>query len=894
MGIYTPNSPYPFAIRPQSPNPRIRRPEDATLVRYGDMRYLLQNGIGGGLVDTTAAEIYEMAVNEKLNPGTKYRITDYRSVNFINGFWNAINNYAPSYFISLEPYTPVNTNLGTGANNAVAAIVKDTVSGGVYVGGGFLGIDGNSPGYFQKLNADGTPNAAFNNNYYDGLSVSPGFDLNVVTIAVQNDGKVLVGGAFASLNGTTRNRLVRFNADGTLDTAFSANLGTGFDLQVTKIVVQSDGKILVGGNFGTFNGNVRNGLVRLNADGTEDATFATNIGAAAGVGGVVRKIVVSQFTPGKIYVLGAFTDWNGNANTLNVVKLNANGTYDNTFVSGLDPGQKGLTFIHELSNGDLLLAGTSVPDNWNSTSLTSYVFRVSSTGASVNLGWGNVTGNVTFDSAVLSTGEIVLVGDKNTVYDGYSVIGVYSEAGVLNTTYNPQSSFDNDVYVVEVMLNGDYLLCGTDASGIYRGNAAPESLIAVDLSTDSPYNARQIHTGDPEVIVVEAISSNRFAPEGYSETYGDIVEFNPICNTIAFPANNGVYNGELLPNGDTVSGFDLQWDGQNAYFIMPAGYPILFGHFLYIYWDHSGPSPTYYDYFTEPILPGLNNNSNIEQDTNSIPALTVIVSNDGMKVTMPGVTYQQFLDYDPDSLYLDVCIESQGPAYGQMNRRTNPVLDASAPIDWRNFRYRAFEFNIPGYGNQYMLSRGNFVNGGDTSPDFSTGSVVTTGNYVDVAPFGTQVLSIHIMGRGSTTAYWYYNGSAEFFRIGQGYNSWLTIDYFNAAWINNMYQVNLNMGGVSNFVVATAITSSNINGNSFNMFLNEFSNLSGYITIGNCLFNYVYNAFFQIPSNLSGGNYATSAILSSGYSKQIFIGSNSAVYCSYYDGTAVQYATSPF
>jgi uncharacterized delta-60 repeat protein len=893
MGIYTPNSPYPFAIRPQSPNPRIRRPEDATLVRYGDMRYLLQNGIGGGLVDTTAAEIYDMAVNEKLNPGTKYRITDYRSVNFINGFWNAINNYAPIYTDAFSPYTPVNTNLGTGANNLVNTIAKDTITSGVYVGGYFLTIDSNSLSYFQKLNADGTPNTAFNNNYYNGLSLSPGFDQPVFSIAVQNDGKVLVGGDFSSLNGISRIRFVRFNADGTVDTAFYTNLGIGFDNIVYKIVVQPDGKILVGGVFGAFNGNVRRGLVRLNPDGTEDVTFATNIGAAAGVSGSVNNIILSQFTPGKIYLVGGFADWNGNANTFDIVKLNSNGTHDNTFVSGTPAGHKGYQFIYELSNGDLLMSDTT-GFTWNSTPIISNVFRISATGASVDLGWGNVTGNAAYDSAVLSTGEIVLVGNQSTVFDGYSVIGVYSEAGVLNTTYNPQSSFDKDLTTVEVMLNGDYLLCGGLINVIYRGNASPESLIALNLSTDSPYNARQIHTGDSEVIVVEAISSNRFAPEGYSETYGDIVEFNPICNTIALPEQNGLENGIILPDGSTVSGFDLQWDGQNAYFMMPAGYPILFGHFLYIYWDHSGPSPTYYEYFTEPILPGLNNNSNIDQDTNSIPALTVIVSNDGMKVTMPGVTYQQFLDYDPDSLYLDVCIESQGPAYGQMNRRTNPVLDVSAPIDWRNFRYRAFEFNIPGYGNQYMLSRGNFVNGGDTSPDFSTGSVVTTGNYVDVAPFGTQVLSIHIMGRGSTTAYWYYNGSAEFFRIGQGYNSWLTIDYFNAAWINNMYQVNLNMGGVSNFVVATAITSSNINGNSFNMFLNEFSNLSGYITIGNCLFNYVYNAFFQIPSNLSGGNYATSAILSSGYSKQIFIGSNSAVYCSYYDGTAVQYATSPF
>jgi len=404
------------------------------------------------------------------------------------------------------------------------------------------------------------------------------------------------------------------------------------------------------------------------------------------------------------------------------------------------------------------------------------------------------------------------------------------------------------------------------------------------------YIARQIHTGDPEVIVVEAISSNRFAPQGYSETYGDIVEFNPICNTIAFPAQNGVENGVILPNGNTVTGFDLQWDGQNAYFMMPTGYPILFGHFIYIYWDHSGPSPTYYDYFTEPILPGLNNNSNIEQDTISIPALTVIVSNDGMKVTMPGVTYQQFLNYNPGSLYLDVCIKSEGPAYGHMSKRTNLVLDVSAPIDWRNFRYRAFEFN-----GQYMLSAGSGVpNSGDKSPDFSTGSVVTTGNYVDVAPFGTEVLSVHIEGRSSTTAYWYYNGSAEFFSIRSGRNSRLISEYLSAVWINAISSVNLYTGSLINLVIQV-ITDSNIKCDTYSVFISSASRLSGKISMQNCLFNTLDNVSFSTyPSYYLSGNYSSSLILGTNYSKQIFLGSNTINYCSYFNGTAVQYVPSPF
>jgi peptidoglycan hydrolase-like protein with peptidoglycan-binding domain len=92
----------------------------------------------------------------------------------------------------------------------------------------------------------------------------------VTSIGVQPNGKILAGGAFITFNSNTRNHLVRLNADGTEDTSFYTSLGTGFDDSLFGVLAQPDGKILVGGQFTTFNGNTRNSLVRLNQDGTED------------------------------------------------------------------------------------------------------------------------------------------------------------------------------------------------------------------------------------------------------------------------------------------------------------------------------------------------------------------------------------------------------------------------------------------------------------------------------------------------------------------------------------------------------------------------------------------------------------------------------------------------
>ena len=80
-----------------------------------------------------------------------------------------------------------------------------------------------------------------------------GFNGNVWSVAAQTDGKVVVGGSFTAVNGVTSNRIARLNADGTVDAAFSANLGTGPDNDVLSVAVQTDGKIVLGGWFTAVN-----------------------------------------------------------------------------------------------------------------------------------------------------------------------------------------------------------------------------------------------------------------------------------------------------------------------------------------------------------------------------------------------------------------------------------------------------------------------------------------------------------------------------------------------------------------------------------------------------------------------------------------------------------------
>ena len=91
-------------------------------------------------------------------------------------------------------------------------------------------------------------------------------------LARQTDGKILVGGNFTSFDGVAINRIARLNTDGSVDAGF--NPGSGADGEIRDILALPDGGILVAGAFTTYDGAARNGLVRLLPDGSRDPAFA--------------------------------------------------------------------------------------------------------------------------------------------------------------------------------------------------------------------------------------------------------------------------------------------------------------------------------------------------------------------------------------------------------------------------------------------------------------------------------------------------------------------------------------------------------------------------------------------------------------------------------------------
>jgi uncharacterized delta-60 repeat protein len=156
--------------------------------------------------------------------------------------------------IRFNPNGSVDTSFNAGTPNAGVSSAALQADGKVIIVGGFTAINGNPHNGIARLNANGSLDASFN-------PAAAGF---VAFVVIQPDGKVLIAGDFTNVNGTNRNHIARLNADGSLDLSF--NPGTGADGSVYVIALQSDGNIVVGGDFTLINGAVRPRVARLYGD----------------------------------------------------------------------------------------------------------------------------------------------------------------------------------------------------------------------------------------------------------------------------------------------------------------------------------------------------------------------------------------------------------------------------------------------------------------------------------------------------------------------------------------------------------------------------------------------------------------------------------------------------
>jgi uncharacterized delta-60 repeat protein len=200
--------------------------------------------------------------------------------------------------------------------------------------------------------------------YTGGLNNPIAINGRVRTSVLLNDGSLLIGGEFTSYYGSTSlNRLARLSEDGSLDPNFNAgNISSTYFWPgsgnhqppiINKVAPQNDGKILVGGRFTMFNGSARNNILRLNIDGSIDQSFAgpgTNDGNAW-----IYDIAIQN--NGKIVLVGDFISYNS-INCTRIVRINADGSYDHQFSPFFIPSANNVVYTVKIkNNGNIIIGG---------------------------------------------------------------------------------------------------------------------------------------------------------------------------------------------------------------------------------------------------------------------------------------------------------------------------------------------------------------------------------------------------------------------------------------------------------------------------------------------------------------------------------------------------------
>jgi uncharacterized delta-60 repeat protein len=212
------------------------------------------------------------------------------------GAFTTIGGATRNHVARLDPTSGLADSFDPNPNDTIVYAIAVQGDGKILVGGIFTSIGGVARNNIARLNLNGTLDTAFN----------PNANATVVSLAVQPDGKILLGGFFTNIGGTTRNNIARLETDGSFERTLNVPIANSSGAPVVSaIALQADGKFIIGGDFDTVFATTRKSLARFNRNGTLDGNFNAMMGnPVGGSAGSVDAIAVQP--NGNILLGGAF------------------------------------------------------------------------------------------------------------------------------------------------------------------------------------------------------------------------------------------------------------------------------------------------------------------------------------------------------------------------------------------------------------------------------------------------------------------------------------------------------------------------------------------------------------------------------------------------------------
>jgi uncharacterized delta-60 repeat protein len=357
------------SFRPNGPGTRA---EVVALLQQPDGKWLVglrpQNtGIGGPDETTKLSGVTSNAigrVNADFTTDTTFHAQSFGQGSLVSGVALQADgkvvlsgNFTDAADRSLFSLTRLNTD-GTcdmsfdPPSNAGGGPVLIQPSDGKIIVAGFSGSE-----LVLRLSPDGQ---------YDATLQDLGGSAGIASMLLQPDGKLLIGGYFSRITTSSgqiigRNNIARLNQDGSADLSFDPGTGVtngGNGTPVRTIVLQSDGKILLGGSFYDYNGTARPDVARLNSNGSLDTSFVpvnpntAQFNPAQAVGAFALQ------TDGKI-IVGPDREATPTS-PMSIFRLNTDGSLDQTFALRSGIASEGSTNINVITfqpDGKILIGG---------------------------------------------------------------------------------------------------------------------------------------------------------------------------------------------------------------------------------------------------------------------------------------------------------------------------------------------------------------------------------------------------------------------------------------------------------------------------------------------------------------------------------------------------------
>ncbi|PYK55411.1 MAG: hypothetical protein DME47_03845 [Verrucomicrobia bacterium] len=427
-----------------------------------------------------------------------------------------------------------------GTNDAVNVVIPQP-DGKVIAAGRFTFANNVARNRIARFNFNGSLDTTFD--------PGTGADGEITAAVLQPDGRIVVAGRFTSFNGFTHNRVCRLNANGSVDQTFG--LGNGINNAALALALQSDGRIIVGGQFTQVDLTLRNNLARLNTNGSVDLSFDPGIGPS----GDVNAIVIQP--DGRIIIGGTFIGYNGFARG-GIARVLGNGALDPSFDSGVGTG--GNVFALALQhNGQIVLGGRFV--QYSGTNRT-FIARVFGDG-SLDFGFNPVP-NSWVQSFAVEPDDRILVGGIFTDISGFgrNSIARLNTNGLVDPTFDPGAgcvgSLTNDATRVDsiaLQQFGRILVGGIFTS--YNNQLRDNMVRLFDNAAPAAYDFNQ--DGKPDYVLFNAVTHQT------AVWYLNNNVFIAIWYLSGTILVSGAF-GPTLPNGwDLIAVGDFNADGKPDY-----------------------------------------------------------------------------------------------------------------------------------------------------------------------------------------------------------------------------------------------------------------------------------------------------------------------------------------